>query len=56
MIVFTSLEVQQEPAVAEVEMCVVSILVHQFKQLRVQDLMWTRQDQEDPGQQYIHRA
>lgn len=35
---FTSLEVQQEPAVAEVEVGVVSVLLHQFKQLRVQNL------------------
>lgn len=36
--VFTSLEIQQEPAVAEVEVSVIAILLHQFKQLRVQDL------------------
>lgn len=35
---FTSLEVEEEPAVAEVEVGVVSVLVHQLKQLRVQDL------------------
>lgn len=34
----TSLEVQQEPAVTEVEMSVVSVLLHQFEQLRVQNL------------------
>ena len=34
----TSLEVQQEPAVAEVEVGVVPVLVHQLKELRVQDL------------------
>lgn len=35
---FTSLEVQKEPAVTEVEVSVISVLLHQFKQLRVQDL------------------
>lgn len=35
---FTSLEVQQEPAVTEVEMSVVAVLLHQFEQLRVQNL------------------
>ena len=34
----TSLEVQKEPAVAEVEVGVVSVLVHELKQLRVKDL------------------
>lgn len=34
----TSLEVQEEPAVAEVEVCVVSVLLHQLKELRVQNL------------------
>lgn len=38
MCVFTSLEIQQEPAVAEVEVSVITILLHQFKQLRVQYL------------------
>lgn len=37
-VLFTSLEVQQEPAVTEVEVSVISVLLHQFKQLRVQDL------------------
>lgn len=36
--VCTSLEVQKEPAVAEVEVGVVSVLVHELKQLRIQDL------------------
>lgn len=40
---FTSLEVQQKPAVAEVEVSVVSVLLHQFKQLRVQDLFIEKQ-------------
>lgn len=31
----TSLKVQQEPAIAEVEVSVVSVLLHQLKQLRV---------------------
>lgn len=35
---FTSLEVQQEPAVTEVEVSVVSVLLHQLEQLRVQNL------------------
>lgn len=34
----TSLEVQKKPAIAEVEVGIVSILLHQLKQLRVQDL------------------
>jgi len=34
----TPLEVQQEPAVAEVEVSVVSVLLHELEQLRVQDL------------------
>lgn len=34
----TSLKIQKEPAVAEVEMGVVPVLVHQLKQLRVQNL------------------
>ncbi len=34
----TSLKVQQEPAVAEVEVCVITVLLHQLKQLRVQNL------------------
>lgn len=34
----TSLEIQQEPAVTEVEVSVITILLHQFKQLGVQDL------------------
>ena len=36
--VLTSLEVEQEPPVAEVEVGVVPILVHQLKHLTVQDL------------------
>lgn len=35
---FTSLEVQQEPPVTEVEVSVISVLLHQLEQLRVQDL------------------
>ena len=35
----TSLEVQQEPAIAEVEVGVVAVLVHQLEDLRVQNLM-----------------
>lgn len=31
----TSLEVQEKPSVAEVEMGVITILVHQLKELRV---------------------
>lgn len=34
----TSLEVQEKPSVAEVEMSVVTILVHQLEELRVQNL------------------
>lgn len=34
----TSFEVKQKPAIAEVEVSVVSILLHQLKQLRVQNL------------------
>lgn len=34
----TSFEVQEKPAVAEVKVGVISILVHQFKQFRIQDL------------------
>lgn len=34
----TSLEVQEKPSVAEVEMGVITILVHQLKELRVQNL------------------
>ena len=36
--VFTSFKVQQEPPVTEVEVSVVSVLLHQLKQLRIQDL------------------
>lgn len=39
----TSFEVQQEPAIAEVEVSVVSVLLHQLKQLRVQNLRVWRQ-------------
>lgn len=35
----TSLEVQEKPPVAEVEVSVVTVLVHQLEELRVQDLM-----------------
>ena len=38
----TSFEVEQEPAITEVEVCVVAILPHVIKQLRVQDLQQTR--------------
>lgn len=34
----TSFKVQQEPAIAEVEVSVVSVLLHQLKELRVQNL------------------
>lgn len=34
----TSFEVQEKPAVAEVKVGVISILVHQLKQFRIQDL------------------
>lgn len=34
----TSLEVQEEPSVAEVEVSVITVLVHQLEELRVQDL------------------
>ena len=34
----TSLEVEKEPAVAEVEVSVVSVLMHVLKQFRVEDL------------------
>lgn len=34
----TSFEIQEEPAIAEIEVGVVSILVHVLKQLRVQNL------------------
>lgn len=34
----TSFKVQEKPAVAEVKVGVISILVHQFKQFRIQDL------------------
>lgn len=37
----TSFEVKQKPTIAEVEVSVVSILLHQLKQLRVQNL-WVR--------------
>lgn len=41
----TSFEVQQKPAVAEVEMGVVSVLLHQLKELRVQNLLgWKQAD------------
>lgn len=41
----TSFEVQQKPPVAEVEVGVVSVLLHQLKQLRVQNLLgWKRAD------------
>lgn len=35
----TSFEVEQKPAIAEVEVSVVSVLLHQLKQLRVQNLL-----------------
>lgn len=35
----TSFKVQQEPAIAEVEVSVVSILLHQLEELRVQNLL-----------------
>lgn len=35
----TSFEVQQEPPVAEVEVGVVAVLLHQLKQLRIQNLL-----------------
>jgi hypothetical protein len=35
----TSLEVKQKPSVAKVEVRVVSILMHVFKELRIQDLL-----------------
>lgn len=34
----TSLEVQEKPSVAEVEVSVITVLVHQLKELRVQNL------------------
>ncbi len=34
----TSFEIQKEPSIAEIEVCVISILVHVFKQLRIQNL------------------
>lgn len=34
----TSFKIQQEPAITEVEVGVVTVLMHQLKQLRVQDL------------------
>ncbi len=37
----TSFEVQEKPAVAEVEMGVISILMHELKQLWVKDLKKT---------------
>lgn len=40
----TSFEVKQKPAITEVEVSVVSVLLHQFKQLRVQDLLVKRQN------------
>lgn len=46
---FTSLEVEEEPAVAEVEVGVVSVLVHQLEKLRVQDLC-TEGIRGDPGE------
>lgn len=39
----TSFEVQQEPTVAEVEVGVVSVLLHQLKQLRIQNLSGWKQ-------------
>lgn len=38
----TSFKIQQEPAIAEVEVGVVTVLMHQLKELGVQDLQrWT---------------
>lgn len=38
LLAHTSLEVQEKPSVAEVEMSVITILVHQLEELRVQNL------------------
>lgn len=35
----TSFEVEQKPTIAEVEVSIVSILLHQLKQLGVQNLL-----------------
>lgn len=40
----TSFKVEQKPAIAEVEVSVVSVLLHQLKQLRVQNLSVRRQN------------
>lgn len=41
----TSFKVEQEPPVAEVEVGVVSVLLHQLKQLRIQNLLgWKQTD------------
>lgn len=40
----TSFKVEQKPAIAEVKVSVVSVLLHQLKQLRVQNLLVRRQN------------
>lgn len=35
----TSLEIKQKPTIAEVEVSIVSILLHQFEQLGIQNLL-----------------